>query len=244
MRFCPGCGLALQEGDGPGSAAGREGAIRFSVPQQQMYPMPYPPMPGMYPMSPSGRRSQAIAAGVIMLITAGFLFIGGIYYMLDAWWFTDFWAFMAVLCFASFAYCLVGALGLFRARWRVHSLLSCILMAFVGFLTILDLEFLSIIIIVMSIVSISLVAMSWRQMEEMRMMSALQASMMQQQMPPGMFPGFPPPAAPPASPPVGSQPPPRVSALWDFDEGAVPPPSSPAPVEDEEVVAFVDPEGS
>jgi hypothetical protein len=242
MRFCPGCGLSLQEGGGPKVGSASEGALRFTVPQQQVYPMPYHPMPGMYPVPSTGKRSQAIAGGIILIIAACFAFIGGIYYLVDSWWWTDFWAALAALCFAAFTYALFGAVGLFQRRWRLHSLLSCILLIFTGFLTMLDLEILSVIIIVLASISVSMVAMSWRQVEEMQAVSAMYASMMQQ-MPTGMPMGMPPQGAtPPYAPPTGAPPPAMSGMPVGFDQGATPPPL--VPVGDEQVVAYVDEEAS
>ena len=234
MNFCPGCGLALQEGGGPTASSGNEGALRFSVPQQQAYPMPYYPMPGMYPMPNTALRTQAVSGGIIMMIAASFALIGGVVYLLDSWWWSDFWTILATMCFVSFGYGLFGGLGLFQRRWRIHSLLSCILLIVVGFLTLPDLTVLSIIILVLAIISVILVAVSWRQKEELLMMSSMQGAMMQQ-MSMGMQQQG---APPPYSPPMGAQPPVMTRTPTGFDQGAAPPP--PVPVEDGDLIVSIE----
>ncbi len=234
MNFCPGCGRSITGEPRPEVRSGSEGALHFSAPAQPVYPMPYFPGPGMYPPMVSGKRTSAIAAGIIMIIAGSLALICGLIYTLDDWWFWDAWYILAALCYLSFGLSLVGAMGLFRRTWRMAALLACVIIILTGGITIPDFTILSVIILVLGIVSIVLVATSWGQFSEPRM-----GGYPYHQMMPPMGAGMAPPPGVPPTPFQGGAPPPRmVTPSESYDQGAPPPP--PLPVEEEQVVAYVE----
>jgi len=188
----------------------------------------------------SGKRTSAVAAGIMMIIGGSFALICGLIYTLDDWWFWDAWYVLAALCYLSFGASLVGAIGLFKRTWRMAALLACISLILVGAITIPDFTVLSVIILVLGIISLVLVATSWAQFDEPRMGGYPYSQMM----PPmgtamGPSPGMAPPPNAPHPQYQGGAPPPRmVTPSGSYDQGAAPPPA--APYVEEQVIAYVE----
>lgn len=210
MNFCPGCGLPLHEATGQGPTSGREGSMHFPGPALGPYPMPY--MPGSYPYATpmSSRRAAGVAGGVLMIITASFVFLGGLVYIIESWW-SDAWLFMASLSMLSFALAIVGAIGAFRRTWRLLALISCILMVVTAILSLFDLSGLAFITLTLASISTVLIAVSWPQFKEHLTVPGAYMPWY-----PGPMAGMVPPWGPP--PAWGGSPPPA----WD----GAPPPAS------------------
>ena len=239
MNFCPGCGRptggppgagTVPTGGGPAAApvAGRNGTIHFHVPSQGPYPMPYFGGPMMYPPPMSSRRAAAIASAVLMLIAAAFVLIAGIYYTVEGLWWEDFWVALGVFCFIAFSMSVVATVAIARRTWRLMPLVADGLLISAGAFSMIDLDWLGIIILVLAIIALILFATSWGQFDERFAYPYPQPQMMA---PPGMGAPGPQPGMPP-QPMMGAPPP---AYMGPADAGAPPPKA--APVEDEEAPA-------
>jgi len=212
----------------------------------------------MYPPMVSGKRSGAVAAGILMIIAGSLALICGLIYPLDDWWYWDAWFVLAAMCFVSFGLSLVGAMGLFRRRWRMAVVMACVTLILVGGFTLPDFTILSVIILVLGIVSIVLVGTSWTEFHEPMMAGYPYPQMMPPMgagrmpppgmaLPPGMAPPpgmtpspgiTPPPGGPSQKHQWGAQPPRMAPTPLAHDQGAPPPPT--LPLKEEEVVAYVE----
>ncbi len=235
MNFCPACGTPLGAGSDPANApgpgpmpvSGRDGTIHFHVPTQGPYPMPYFGGPMLYPPPMSTKRAGAIASAVLMLISAVFVLLAGIFYTVEGLWWEDFWVALGVICFVTFSMAVVGTIAIARRIWRLAPLAADGLLIACGAFSMVDLDFIGVIILVLAIIALILLAVSFGQFNEAVGYHYPQPYMMP---PPGMgMPGpqmgAPPPTGMGAAPRVRHPPPTR----------GAPPPRA-APVEEEEVV--------
>lgn len=224
MNFCPGCGLPLGSAGPTVPSSGREGTLHFAAPGHPPYPMPafYPPP--MYMGSVTGRRAGAVGGAIVLLVAGILTFIGGLYYIFEAWWWWDFWLLIGVLCFIAFAFSVLALISVVRRTWRFLVPVACALLIASGILTLVDLWGLSFLILILSILGTVLLGVSWGQFRELPGAMAygqypMMAPMMVGAPPPMMAPMPSPqqgrvslPGAPPAQ--AGAPPPP----LWRREE--------------------------
>lgn len=176
MNFCPGCGLPLGGQSGaarvPGPqqapASGRDGSIHFHVPAQGPYPMPYFGGPVMYAPPMTGKRAAAIASAVLMLISAAFVLIAGIFYTVEGLWWEDFWVALGAFCFIAFSMAVVATVAIARRTWRFAPLVANGMLITCGAFSMVDLDFLGVIILVLAVIALILIATSWGQFDERR----------------------------------------------------------------------------
>jgi hypothetical protein len=189
----------------------------------------------------TSKRAGSIASAVIMIIAAVFVLIAGIIYTVEGLWWEDFWVALGVICFVSFAMAIVGTIAIVRRSWRIAPLIANGLLLGCGIFAMFDLDFLGVIIIILSIISFILLAVSWGQFHEL---GAHQYPMPYAMPPPGtpMTGGgmgmTPPPGMGGPGPMGGPQPgmgaPPPNMGAPPPDMGA--PPPAPYPVEEEDVI--------
>ncbi|UCC93402.1 MAG: zinc-ribbon domain-containing protein [Thermoplasmata archaeon] len=262
MNFCPGCGTPTGAPTGSGGAtgpvptpgqapanapvSGRNGTLHFHAPTQGPYPMPYFPAPAMVAAPMTSKRAGAIASAVLMLIASVFVLIAGIFYTVEGLWWEDFWVALGAICFVTFALTIVATIAIVRRSWRFVPLLANGLLIGCGTFALFDLDFLGVIIIILSIISMILLLVSWGQFHEL---SSYQYPMPYMMPPPGTPMGgggmgmTPPPGmggpAPMGAPPPGmGAPPPGMGAPPPASAGPPrgAPPPGPLNVEDEDLI--------
>jgi hypothetical protein len=190
----------------------------------------------MYAQPTSGKRAMGVASGILMIIAASFIFLEGLIFAVDGWWWADYWVYLGVLCFVAFALGIVGAVGVFRRTWRYLDLVSAVLLVVTGIVTIFDMTWFALIILILAIVALILMATGWGQFDEPRAMPypmypmGMQPGMPmhpQGMPPPGGAPGGqpmpPPPGGGPMGPPMGAGAPPPYP-MPPSESGAPPPP--------------------
>jgi hypothetical protein len=163
---------------------------------------------------------MALAGGVLMTIASVLTFIGALYFLLEGLYWMDFWLVLGIVGMAAFSLGIMGAVGVFRRRWRPLVIASLVILIVNSGLAIYDLGMLGIVTFILSIMSLILVAVSWSQFQERAAFGY--------PMPPFMAPmghGAPPPYM---GPPMGTGAPPPVAAPHP-DMGAPPPFAAPHP---------------
>jgi hypothetical protein len=160
--------------------------------------MPYFPAPAMYAPPMSSKRAGAIASAVIMIIASVFVLIAGIFYTVEGLWWEDYWVALGVICFVSFAMTIVGTIAIVRRSWRFAPLVANGLLLVCGVFSLFDLDFLGVIIIILSVISLILLVVSYGQFKEQGMFQYPMPYMM------------PPPGAPMPAGGMGMAPPPGI----------------------------------
>ncbi len=179
----------------------------------------------MYAPPMTGKRAVAIASSVLMLISAAFVLIAGIFYTVEGLWWEDFWVALGAFCFVAFSMAVVATVAIARRTWRLAPLVADGMLISCGAFSMFDLDFLGVIILVLAVIALILITTSWGQFDERRGYQYPQPYMMGA---PGM--GYPGPQM--GMPPPGAMGAPPPAYMGPHGAGAPPPRS--VPVGDEE----------
>jgi hypothetical protein len=197
MSFCPTCGAPTVDQAGANYVqdnAPQPQYATFTPPPMATAPMAYPmPYPHYYSRPPmSGLRMASVAGGVILLVDSILAGIVGIALLFD-------WLFLVgILLIVGLAMGITGAVSVFIIRLPLLGIIgACVLMAG-GAAVIFAIPWsgwiIGIIGIILAIISLTLIMVGWREMQEKALlrdgygMYAPQMGMPYQGMPPPNYP--------------------------------------------------------
>jgi hypothetical protein len=165
----------------------------------------------------------------MMIVAACFTFIESLAFFIEQWWMAEAWWLLGGLDVAAFILALVGAISIFRRTWRYLALAAAVLLIVAATSSVFsNMVGLAIFILILSIISLTLLLLSWSQFNEPRPYQFGMFPMM-----PGMPQGVPPPSLMMPPPSNMGAPPPSPMMSPPSNMGAPPPvyaqPAGPPP---------------